>query len=189
MQPDELEHHMDRCRRIAGIYYKKWGWAFTHEELYSEALLGLSQAIARYNPDHEGASFKAFSNARIEGQIMDGIRDRVGRDDRFSSAKNTLFMARSLHMETDEGEEAEMDIEDPDSLNAFDQAERDHPSMGEMVQFLTKKERQIIKHVYVEELNFAEAARRMKCSFFKAKFLHDRTLEKLRFFVPRARYA
>lgn len=189
MQPDELEHHLNHCRKITGVYFKKWSWAFTYDELLSEAYLGLTQAIARYNPDHANASFNAFSSARIEGQIMDGIRERIGRLDRHASAKKTLFMARGLHMDTDEGEEKEMDIEDQDSLKAFEEAERDCPSVGEMIQYLARKERQIIKLCYVEDCHLTEAARRLNCSYFKAKHLHDRTLEKLRFFVSKAMYA
>lgn len=190
MEPDELAQHMDLCRIKAAIHHRKWRTVFTLDELYSDALLGLCQAIQTYDPAKSTATFKTFAEYRIEGAIKDGIRERVGREDRsHGSAKNTLFKAHSLHMETEEGDTVESDIEDPSSVHAFDEAVSELPTMGDLIQYLTKKERQIIKLCYIDDLKLTDAARRMGVSYFKAKFVHDRTLEKLRFFVPKAVYA
>lgn len=43
------------------------------DDLVNAALIGLHEAICRYNPD-SGASFEAFANRRIRGAILDDLR-------------------------------------------------------------------------------------------------------------------
>lgn len=51
---------------------EKYG-IFDKEDLYSYGIIGLIEAIERYNPQH-GVKFETFATLRIRGQIIDNIR-------------------------------------------------------------------------------------------------------------------
>jgi RNA polymerase sigma factor for flagellar operon FliA len=48
-----------------------------YEDIRAQAFLGLAEALARYDPDHE-AAFRGFARLRVRGAIIDAVRS-LGR--------------------------------------------------------------------------------------------------------------
>jgi RNA polymerase sigma factor (sigma-70 family) len=71
-------HHLLAIANLAerlAYAHNPWLWPW-HDDVHSDALLGVCQARHRYNPAH-GVPFHVYALRRARGAILDGIRDRA----------------------------------------------------------------------------------------------------------------
>lgn len=72
---DDLAYYLKFARKFALRYYEKFylNAIISLDDMIQEGMLGLMDAISRYDPDRD-ATFKAYANTRISGAIIDYIR-------------------------------------------------------------------------------------------------------------------
>lgn len=66
------DHAILARRAVERLQITPWG-CVSKEDLISHAVIGLIDAIDRYDPEH-GSSFEAFAMPRIRGAILDALR-------------------------------------------------------------------------------------------------------------------
>lgn len=94
------------------------------EDLLNSALIGLYEAICRYDPRHRGVSFEAFATRRIRGAVLDELRarDPLSRTQRqlLDKVQTTIRQWQADHGALPEHEEiAEVMGLRPDQLSAL----------------------------------------------------------------------
>lgn len=83
------------------------------EEGYADAMVGLVLAARSFRPEL-GHEFTTYAFSRIRGEVLDGIRARLGRLDHSHGRIHST--ARPLHL-------VDMDVVDENAAASFDQIE------------------------------------------------------------------
>ncbi|MBC7380447.1 MAG: sigma-70 family RNA polymerase sigma factor [Burkholderiaceae bacterium] len=68
-----IEHHMPYARMCAArLYSRRYGLDAPFEDFLHQALLGLIEAVDRFDPSHK-VLFRSFAQRRIEGSILNAL--------------------------------------------------------------------------------------------------------------------
>ncbi len=67
--------HLDLAKRAAALYHPRVRGHVGLDDLVAMASLGLAEAASRYDPGR-GASFATFAWYRVQGAILDGLRQQ-----------------------------------------------------------------------------------------------------------------
>lgn len=175
-----IEIYADLATRIARSMRVRTSALAERDDLESVAMVGLIQAIDRFDPDR-GVPFEAFAALRIRGAIVDELRvfddltraerDRVleqdGPDQRTVSL-DALLAAGGDRWVADAGLDQRFDEEDL------------HSRVGRAIESLSSRQRELIAHRYGTAKTLRDAARRMGISEARASQLHARALDNLR---------
>lgn len=157
------------------------------DDLESAALLGLIDAVDRFDPDR-GVPFEGYAGLRIRGAVLDELR-RVddhtrderrrarmlvdGRDPEIGAYGATLSL--DLLLETGERDWAAADETD-DRDEHEDLRMRVEDALG----CLPPRQREVLARYYGDSLTLREAATRMGISEARACQLHGRAIVNLR---------
>lgn len=158
-----IEHYAPLAGRIA-----RWmptRAAMGSDDLESAGLLGLIDAVDRFQPDR-GVPFEAYAALRVRGAIIDEIRSTIGRSDRPQQL--------SLDELLDAGH----------AVAASDEAD---PGMDDLrlrveraLRTLPARQREVLARYYGDSLTLREAGARMGISEARACQLHGRAIAALR---------
>jgi RNA polymerase sigma factor for flagellar operon FliA len=99
-----VEANLDLARRAARMIHPRVRDHVELDELMSLAILGLTEAAARFDPDG-GASFRTFAWYRVHGAVMDGLR-KASNLPRRVWAKLVALRAASEYLESAGAREA-----------------------------------------------------------------------------------
>lgn len=152
------------------------------DDLESAALVGLIQAIDRFEPDR-GVPFEAFAALRIRGAILDELRivDDRSRGDRRREREVGVGAARltfSLDALLAAGGTAEAWLADG-GIDAQHDEEELRTRVERALRRLPPRQRELLGRYYGEALTLREAGRRMGISEARACQLHGRAIHNL----------
>lgn len=145
------------------------------EDLASAGMLGLIDAVDRFEPDR-GVPFEAYAALRIRGAIIDELRATIGRSDRPAQ----LSLDELL-----------------DAGHAIACADETDPAMDDLrlrveraLRTLPSRQREVLARYYGQSLTLRETGARMGISEARACQLHGRAIAALRrMLVPAPRTA
>ena len=144
------------------------------DDVYSSALLGLIDAVDRFEPER-GVPFEGYASLRIRGAILDELR-RV--DERGRGATAEAPKAMSLDALVEDEWQAFLAVE-----HAFDEPfERAdlRCRVQRALATLPPRQREVLARYYGDELTLREAGARMGISEARACQLHGRAIFNLR---------
>jgi len=144
------------------------------DDIYSAALLGLIDAVDRFEPDR-GVPFEGYASLRIRGAIVDELR-RV--DERGRGITAEAPKAMSLDALVEDEWQAFLAVE-----HSFDEPfeQEDLRSRVERaLEMLPPRQREVIARYYGDALTLREAGVRMGISEARACQLHGRAIVNLR---------
>lgn len=175
------------------------------DEFRQYALVGLIEAVDRYDPDR-GASFRTYASHRIRGAILNGIekysekqqqisaRTRL-REERFNALlsesgggkKDPFLRLVDLAIGTAIGymlEDSRMFQTEADSYEHNIYRSRELSDlvrvMSDLVCNLAPQEQTVIRFHYFQQLRFEEIAGRMGLSKGRISQIHRKSMERLR---------
>jgi RNA polymerase sigma factor FliA len=180
-----IERYAPLATRIAHGMNVPVGAVAGPDDLESAALIGLIDAVDRFQPDRR-VPFEAYASLRIRGAVLDEVRrvDELGRADRRRQrAAVAQGEAGSYHgtVSLDELMEhgyhggAERD-ELAERYDAEDLRTRVHSAMI----CLPPRQREVLERYYGQSLTLREAGLRMGISEARACQLHGRAIQNLR---------
>jgi RNA polymerase sigma factor for flagellar operon FliA len=157
------------------------------DDVESAALIGLINAVDRYDPDR-GVPFEGYAGLRIRGAILDELRrlDDHTRDERRrarDAAEDTEpeigayggTLSLDLLLETGDRDWAAEDDE-PDRFESQDLRTR----VESALECLPPRQREVLARYYGDSLTLRESAVRMGISEARACQLHGRAIQNLR---------
>ena len=180
-----------------------------HDDLVSDGVIGLIDAIERFEPDR-GLSFQTFAVPRIRGSIIDGMRamDFVPRSVRdklraLQKARSSLELqlgrqATDQELATElrisvgavrdlakQGSTNHANLDDfdlADEMSSHERVERGdyHASLMRVVEELCERDRIIIALYYFEGLNLAEIGQVLGVTESRVSQVHRRATTTLR---------
>ena len=146
------------------------------DDLFSAALLGLIDAVDRFQPQR-GVPFEAYASLRIRGAIVDELR-RVDERGRGIHAGD-IPKAVSLDLLVEDDWQAFLARADDAIDDAFEQEDLFGRLKGAL-SGLPPRQREVIARYYGDELTLREAGMRMGISEARACQLHGRAIVNLR---------
>lgn len=188
--------------RIAVRVHKVYGQQVPREDLVSYGMLGLMDAVERYEPSPD-APFERFAYYRVFGAMMDGTRrwstgralarlrrreeDRARDAGRETAHRPGIAALPKLCQPQNEqavegvagfrGKSREQGDRSPESVvNLGDMAE----AMTELLDTLDQHERRIVQLYYFDEESFRDVAAALGCSPSWLCRMHQGLLAKLR---------
>lgn len=144
------------------------------DDIYSSALLGLIDAVDRFEPDR-GVPFEGYASLRIRGAILDELR-RV--DERGRGATADSPKAMSLDALVEDEWQAFLAVEDAFD-EPFEQADL-RCRIEHALETLPPRQREVLARYYGDSLTLREAGMRMGISEARACQLHGRAIFNLR---------
>lgn len=145
------------------------------DDLESAALIGLIDAVDRFQPDR-GVPFEAYASLRIRGAVVDELRrvDERGRSARHD--ESTAPVSLDALLERGATEPAAADDGVHDRFEAEDLRARVQSALA----CLPPRQREVLARYYGEALTLREAGKRMGISEARACQLHGRAIQNLR---------
>lgn len=177
-----IEAYADLAAAIARRMRVPTGALAGRDDLESAALLGLIQAIDRFEPDR-GVPFEAFAALRIRGAILDELRLT---DDRGRAARQREREADTAPVRLTFSLDALVDAGRAPALAADDGMDARHDDedlrmrVERALHRLSPRQRELLGRYYGEALTLREAGLRMGISEARACQLHGRAIENLR---------
>jgi len=144
------------------------------DDVYSSALLGLIDAVDRFEPDR-GVPFEAYASLRIRGAILDELR-RV--DERGRGVTAEAPKAMSLDALVEDDWQAFLAVD-----HSFDEPFEREDLRGRVERALATlpaRQREVLARYYGDALTLREAGVRMGISEARACQLHGRAIVNLR---------
>ncbi len=177
-----IESHAALATSIARSMRLPAGVLAATEDLESAAVIGLIQAIDRYDPAR-GVPFEAFAALRIRGAILDELRlvdDRTRAERRQEREGETELDALVLSLDRimAAGGEGHF-LADATLDERVDGAELRERLLGALDR-LSTRQREVLARYYGDSLTLREAGKRMGISEARACQLHGRALDHLR---------
>lgn len=177
-----IEAYADLAAGIARRMRVPTGALAGRDDLESAALLGLIQAIDRFEPDR-GVPFEAFAALRIRGAILDELRliDDRSRADRQREREGNVGAARltfSLDAMLEAGGASALVADDGVAARHDDEDLRTRVERA--LHRLPPRQRELLGRYYGEALTLREAGLRMGISEARACQLHGRAILNLR---------
>jgi RNA polymerase sigma factor for flagellar operon FliA len=180
-----IERYAPLANRIAHGMNVPVGAVAGPDDLESAALIGLIDAVDRFQPDR-GVPFEGYASLRIRGAVLDEVRrvDELGRADRrrqraaaaqgeVGSYHGTVsldeLMERGYHGGAEQDELAER-------YEAEDLRSRVRSAMT----CLPPRQQEVLERYYGQSLTLREAGLRMGISEARACQLHGRAIQNLR---------
>ena len=180
-----IERYAPLATRVARGMNVPVGAVAGSDDLESAALIGLIDAVDRFEPDR-GVPFEGYASLRIRGAVLDEVRrvDELGRADRrrqraaaaqgeTGSYHGTVsldeLIERGYHGGAEQDEVAER-------YEAEDLRMRVRSAMT----CLPPRQREVLERYYGQSLTLREAGLRMGISEARACQLHGRAIQNLR---------
>lgn len=171
------------------IHYTILNSRFTNLEILDDrdyfqfGVEGLSQAIDRFDPDY-GTKFETYAITRIRGKIIDELRKAQikPRPDKINGLH--YYSMASLNKAVD-GEDGLMLYETISDNNTEmqDKSAEKKEMLGllkEAIKSLDKRDRQILKLYYYDELSFKEIEKILNITVSRISQIHGKILDNLR---------
>jgi RNA polymerase sigma factor for flagellar operon FliA len=180
-----IEHYAPMASRIARAMNVPIGTVAGVDDLESAALIGLIDAVDRYEPDR-GVPFEGYATLRIRGAVLDEVRrvDDVGRADRrrqrAAAAKGdaaSVVATVSLDELLDRGYAGGTTDDDLDDRY---EAEDLRGRVQSALSCLPPRQREVLARYYGDALTLRQAGLRMGISEARACQLHGRAIQNLR---------
>ena len=180
-----IEHYVPMASRIARAMNVPVGAVAGADDLESAALIGLIDAVDRFEPDR-GVPFEGYATLRIRGAVLDEVRrvDDLGRADRrrqralvATGGEPRGVATVSLDELLDRGF-AGGAVND-DVGERFD-AEDLRGRVESALACLPVRQREVLARYYGDSLTLREAGVRMGISEARACQLHGRAIQNLR---------
>jgi len=180
-----IEHYAPMASRIARAMNVPIGTVAGVDDLESAALIGLIDAVDRYEPDR-GVPFEGYATLRIRGSVLDEVRrvDDVGRADRrrqrAAAAKGddaSVVATVSLDELLDRGYAGGTS---DDELDDRYEAEDLRGRVQSALTCLPPRQREVLARYYGDALTLRQAGLRMGISEARACQLHGRAIQNLR---------
>lgn len=201
-----IARHVD-CARMhaAQLFADRQVREIEFEEFHQYALLGLIEAVDRYDPE-KGASFRTYASYRIRGAILSGIekhcekqqqittRSRL-REERFLELMNEVATAEQdpflRLVEMAIGTAIGYMLEDSSMFQAEEHAYEHNVyrsrelkdlarALEGLVDTLPAQEKTVIRYHYFQHIRFDEIAATMGLSKGRISQLHHRALRRMR---------
>jgi RNA polymerase sigma factor for flagellar operon FliA len=182
-----IERYAPLATSVARRMRVPTGALMGHDDVESAAIIGLIDAVDRYDPDR-GVPFEGYAGLRIRGAILDELRrlDERSRGDRQRArtvAADTepeigaYGMTLSLDLLLESG--------DRDWAAEDDAGDRyEHQDLRMRVESalrcLPPRQREVLVRYYSESLTLRESAQKMGISEARACQLHGRAIQNLR---------
>lgn len=209
-----IQHYAGYARAVAAkLYAARQGEEFAYEEFEQFAMVGLIEAVDRYQPGR-GAQFTTYANARIRGAILSGLQHLSERQEQIAWRRRIMReRAATLAPESFAPDGAPQLLDEllavaaglalgalldgsgmmvgpEDSLpgNAYAQLELQElrAQLWPLLDRLTERERDVIRMHYVESCDFTEIGARLKLSKGRISQLHRQGLARLRTLIDKA---
>lgn len=207
-----VERYRQFAKTIAAVVYsRRSGGGVEFEDYQQFALVGLLEALDRYDPDR-GAQFKTFAGPRIRGAILSGLERMTERQDlvakrrqlereRITSAVPVLgaLEGEALLVRLGDigvnvaieyvldgiglGEEAREELPDPYRQVELQQVRE---QVSAMTARLAPRERVVVQLHYAEGRTFEEIAETLEVSRPRVSQIHRRAIERLRSMLSKA---
>lgn len=152
-------------------------------DLYSFGVLGLSEAIERFDPNY-GTKFETYALQRIKGKIIDELRKVQPKprdyEERFGELK---ILSISNHVKDDENSEELVEvIEDKNIKNPYQQLiERmDIEQLVDDIQKLTPRERYVLTMYYYEDMDYMAIGNLLGITVSRVSQMMDLIMMKLK---------
>lgn len=165
-----IEHYAGLPGRLARRLHPAGVTAVGPEDLESAGMLGLIDAVDRYQPGRE-VPFEAYATLRIRGAILDELR----------SATGGRRAERPAHVSLDElllGGDHILPAED--ERGATSAAEELAARLESALRYLGPREREVLSRYYGQDLTLRETGAKMGISEARACQLHGRAIAALR---------
>lgn len=146
------------------------------DDLFSAALIGLIDAVDRFEPDR-GVPFEAYASLRIRGAIVDELRraDERGRGQHADDTPKAI----SLDLLVEDEWQAFLGRADDAIEEAFEREDL-AARLKRALSTLPPRQREVLARYYGDELTLREAGVRMGISEARACQLHGRAIFNLR---------
>jgi len=182
-----IERYAPLATSVARRMRVPTGALMGRDDVESAALIGLINAVDRYDPDR-GVPFEGYAGLRIRGAILDELRrlDDHTRDERRRArdvAEDTeseigaygATLSLDLLLETGDRDWAAED----DSSNVYENQDL-RTRVESALECLPPRQREVLARYYGDSLTLRESAVRMGISEARACQLHGRAIHNLR---------
>lgn len=180
-----IERYAPLATRIARGMNVPVGAVAGPDDLESAALIGLIDAVDRFEPDR-GVPFEGYASLRIRGAVLDEVRrvDELGRADRQRQrAAAAQGEAGSYHGTVSLDELIERGYHggaEQDELAERYEAEDLRMRVRSAMNCLPPRQSEVLERYYGQSLTLREAGLRMGISEARACQLHGRAIQNLR---------
>ena len=180
-----IERYATLATRVARGMNVPVGAVADADDLESAALVGLIDAVDRFDPDR-GVPFEGYATLRIRGAVLDEVRrvDELGRADRrrqreaqAQGVEGSYIATVSLDDLIEQGYGGE---EQQDELAERYEAEDLRMRVRSAMACLPPRQREVLERYYGQSLTLREAGQRMGISEARACQLHGRAIQNLR---------
>jgi RNA polymerase sigma factor for flagellar operon FliA len=180
-----IERYVPLATRIARGMNVPTGAVSGSDDLESAALIGLIDAVDRFQPER-GVPFEGYASLRIRGAVLDEVRrvDELGRADRRRQREAAAQGEEGSYLGTVSLDEL---IEqgyhggaEQDELAERYEAEDLRMRVRSAMACLPPRQREVLQRYYGDALTLREAGLRMGISEARACQLHGRAIQNLR---------
>ena len=165
-----IERYSGLAARMARRLHPAGITAVSPEDLESAGLIGLIDAVDRYQPER-GVPFEAYAALRVRGAVLDELRAATGG--RRSEAPVQLSLDELLEA----GDHALPTVDETGAQRA---AEDLASRVESALRCLPQRQREILARYYGQSLTLREAGKSMGVSEARACQLHARAIASLR---------
>lgn len=164
----DVTPYLPRVRHIAAHIFKRLPQQHEFEELVQDGMLGLLDAAQRYDPSR-GVAFQTFAGKRIQGAILDALRqqDPLSKGER---RKHTDAFVADVQMTPVEA----------DRHPAGDTRAYDVGWIRARLAQLEPRDRFVLTAIYYHEREHADIARVLGVHESRVSQIHQRALRRLR---------
>ena len=165
-----IERYSGMAARMARRLHPAGITAVSPEDLESAGLIGLIDAVDRYQPER-GVPFEAYAALRVRGAVLDELRAVTGG--RPSEAPVQLSLEEML-------EAGDHTLPTVDETGPQRAAEDLAARVERALRFLPERQREVLARYYGQSLTLREAGKSMGVSEARACQLHARAIASLR---------
>ena len=165
-----IERYSGMATRMARRLYLAGINATSREDLESAGLVGLIDAIDRYQPDR-GVPFEAYAALRVRGAVLDELRAATG------GRRNETLGAVSLDELLEDGDHRLPSVDETGPQRAVEELAA---RVESALRYLPQRQREVIARYYGQALTLRETGKTMGISEARACQLHGRAIASLR---------
>lgn len=165
-----IERYSGMATRMARRLHPTGITATSREDLESAGLVGLIDAVDRYQPDR-GVPFEAYAALRVRGAVLDELRSATG------GRRNEAPAPVSLDELLDLGDHTLPSLDETGPRRA---AEELAGRVESAMRCLPDRQRELLSRYYGQSLTLREAGKKMGISEARACQLHTRAIASLR---------
>lgn len=199
-----IVHYSPWARRVArDVFVRIHLMGDTWNDCAQNALIGLMQAIERFDPER-GGFFEPFARPRVRGAVFDGLRDlrEIHRELRIDVVHHVSAAKERLDSFDADGDEDSMEVfvaatiglglgflldvqsmpGGSESMDAYAEAEKAELSkkVSDCIERLAERDRIIVIMHYYHHVSFVDIADRLGLTKGRVSQLHKRALDHLR---------